>query len=82
MTIDKRDYIKIPNWLITLALPALVSAFVAFSSISSSKAVSESKIQKLEQDTQNLQDNKIDRNEFNLIIKQLDEIKSAIKDKK
>lgn len=78
MTIDKKEVVILPKWLIFLLLPMLVSAIVAYGIMTASGAVVQSKIQQHSEDINKIQDNKIDRHEFNLIIKQLDAIQKKL----
>lgn len=82
MTIDKKEVVILPKWLIFLLLPMLVSAIVAYGIMTASGAVVQSKIQQHSEDINKIQDNKIDRHEFNLIIKQLDAIQKKLDTRK
>ena len=76
MTIDKKEVITLPKWLVILVLPMLISAIVAFGSISAWKGSYETKAMRNEQEIQKLDEKKVDRNEFNQLINTLNRIEN------
>ena len=78
MTIDKKDVITLPKWLVILVLPMLVSGLVAFGAISTWKGSYETKASRNEAEIQKLYDQKTDRNEMNLLINTLNRIENKL----
>ena len=74
MTIDKKDVVTLPKWLVILVLPMIISAIVAYGLVSETKATLETKSVRNEQEITRLQDQKIDRNELNQLINTLNRI--------
>ena len=74
MTIDKRSEITIPMPVISVVLSGLTAILIAWGSISYLKAQSETNKSNIEA----LRKEKIDRNEFNLIIKKLDTLEEIM----
>jgi len=65
MTIDKKEVITLPKWLVILVLPMLISAIITYGGLSGTKATLQTKALRNEQEIQRLYDQKCDRNEFN-----------------
>lgn len=74
MTVDKKDVITIPKWLVIWLLPMLVSGVVAFGVVSEIKAQLQIKAERNEKEIERLQDQKVDRNEFNQLINTLNRL--------
>jgi hypothetical protein len=74
MTIDKRSEITLPMPLVSVGLSALTAILIAWGSISYLKNQAETNKMNIE----NLRKEKIDRNEFNLVIKKLDDIEKKL----
>ena len=78
MTIDKKEVITLPKWLIVLVLPMLVSGLVAYGAISSWKGSYENKVETNELQIQRLDERKVDRNEFNQLLNTLNRIENKL----
>ena len=74
MTIDKRNELVLPMPLISILLSALTAILIAWGSISNLKNQAETNKSNIE----NLRKEKIDRNEFNLVIQKLNNIESKL----
>lgn len=80
MTIDKKEVITLPKWLVILVLPGLVSALVAYGAWSSWKGSTDTESQRNKQDIQKLYDQKADRSENTLIMNSLERIEKKLDD--
>lgn len=78
MTIDKKEVITLPKWLVILVLPMLVSAIVAFGAISAWKGSYETKAERNEHEIQKLYDQKTDRTEMNILLNTLNRIENKL----
>jgi len=78
MTIDKKEVITLPKWLVILVLPMIVSLVVSFGLMSETKATLETKAHRNEAEIQKLYDQKTDRNEMNLLINTLNRIENKL----
>lgn len=78
MTVDKKDVITIPKWLVIWVAPMVVSAVVAFGTISAWKGKYETKAIRNEQEIQRLDEKKVDRNELNQLINTLNRIENKL----
>ena len=78
MTVDKKDVITIPKWLVIWLLPMLVSGVVAFGVVSEIKAQLQIKAERNEKEIERLQDQKVDRYEFNQLINTLHSIERKL----
>ena len=74
MTIDKKEVISIPKWLILVIIPILVGGMGGYASSRASSARTEKQV---EVNTR-LLDSKVSRDEFALVIKQLDRIELSV----
>lgn len=78
MTVDKKEVITIPKWLVIWISPAIVSIIIGYGAYKTFSANIET-IQIMQKDQiKQLQDSKIDRNEFNIILQQLDKIEKKL----
>ncbi|MBV5313778.1 MAG: hypothetical protein JZU47_10810 [Prolixibacteraceae bacterium] len=78
MTVDKKDIITIPKWLVIWVAPMLVSAIVAFGTISAWKGKYETKAARNEQEIQRLDERKVDRKEMDLLLNTLNRIENKL----
>ena len=74
MTVDKSQTIKIPIWLVSIMLPLIVTAIGVYGLTTAFKAETQTEIKQLKQS----QDRKIDRTEFDLILKSLDKFDKSL----
>lgn len=80
MTIDKSKTIVIPVWLISVIMSLLVTGFTTWGVISATKATLEVRTSRTERDIELMQKEKADRIETAMVMEQLKDIKSGIKD--
>ena len=78
MTIDKKEVITLPKWLVILVLPMLVSGLVAYGAMSSWKGSYENKVETNEIQIQKLDEKKVDRNEYNQLLNTLNRIENKL----
>ncbi len=82
MTVDKKEVVILPKWLVLGLMPTIIGAITAYGVYTATGAVVQTKIQQHAEEINKLQETKIDRNEFNLILKQLDAIQRKLDEKK
>ena len=70
MTLDKSKTLEVPVWLISTILSVLVSAFVVWGGIASAK----SSLTRAEQDIEILRKEKVNRDEFQMVVQKLNDI--------
>jgi len=78
MTLDKNDIITLPKWLVILVLPMIVSAIISFGLFRANAAQQEEKVNNVVITTNELKQNKVDRNEFIMIQNQLNRIEGKV----
>lgn len=78
MTVDKKEVITIPKWLVIWVIPMIISLIVAYGTISTWKGSYETKAIRNEQEIIRLQDQKVDRNEIANLREQLNRIESKL----
>ena len=78
MTVDKKEVITLPKWLVILVLPMLVSGLVAYGAMSSWKGSYENKVETNEIQIQKLDEKKVDRNEYNQLLNTLNRIENKL----
>lgn len=78
MTINKEDVITLPKWLVIVVLPMTVSAIISFGVFKAGAAKQEEKVSNIENVTDKLEREKVDRNEFTLIQSQLNRIEEKV----
>lgn len=76
MTVEKGNYIKIPTALVSVLLPLVVAAVIGYGT---AKASISSTQKQVEMNTQVLE-KKVDKEVYDLLQKNLDEIKRDVKD--
>ena len=76
MTIDKREVITIPKWIILIVLPIVIGGIGGYATSRFNAGKSETRINYLEKTI----DNKVDRNEFQQIEKLLIRIDGKLDD--
>ena len=78
MTLDRKKYIQIPTWLLTIALPLIIAAITSYGIYKASNAKNEAKIEQLEK----AQNEKVNKGEadvqFNLVQKSLERIENKL----
>ncbi len=74
MTVDKKDVITIPKWLVIWISPAIVSVIIGYGAYKTFSANIETTLTLQKDQIKQLQESKIERNEFNLILNQLRDI--------
>lgn len=80
MTISKERTINIPVWLVSILLPLIIGVAGTFVTYNVKSAETEFKTNANSKQIELIQNDKIGRNEFNLIIKQLDRIEDKLDD--
>lgn len=80
MTVDKKDVVTIPKWLVIVILPLLVSILGSLVTVATAKANLESGVDNNEKQINKLFEQKTDRNEQALIMKSLERIESKLDD--
>jgi len=78
MTVDKKEVITLPKWLVILVLPMLVSGLVAYGAMSSWKGTYENKVETNEVQIQRLEEKKVNRDEYNQLINTLNRIENKL----
>lgn len=78
MTIDKREVITIPKWLVIVVLPMIISGLVAFGSISTWKGSIETKTSRNEKEIETLFTKKVEYSEYNRLFMTLERIEKKI----
>jgi hypothetical protein len=78
MTIRKDDIITLPTWMVVLLLPIVVSAVISFGVFKASAAQQKEKVDNVINTTNELKQNKVDRNEFIMIQNQLNRIEEKV----
>ncbi len=73
----KSDHIQVPVWVIGLLVVVIGAIITGYSSITSNVSTLKSQVARDSGDIKILYQSKIPRSEFNLIIKELDEIKAS-----
>lgn len=74
MTVDKKDVITIPKWLVIWISPAIVSVIIGYGAYKTFSANIETTLTLQKDQIKQLQESKIERNEFNMILNQLRDI--------
>jgi uncharacterized membrane protein (DUF106 family) len=78
MTVDKKEIITIPKYLVIIVVPIIVSVLSSLITDATTKATLETKITKQDQEIQQLFETKTDRTEQTLIMKSLDRIEAKL----
>lgn len=78
MTIDKKEIITLPKWLVIVLLPSIISAIVTLSMVSLYAGGITEKVKKSESEIELLNKNKFDRNEANLMLNSLNRIENKL----
>lgn len=78
MTIPKEKTINIPVWLVSILLPLIIGAGGAYVTYNQQAAMTEFKTEENCKQIELIQKDKIGRDEFNLILKQLDRIEDKL----
>lgn len=78
MTLDKNDIITLPKWLVIVVLPMVVSAIISFGLFRANAAQQEEKVNNVINVTNELKQNKVERNEFIMIQNQLNRIEEKV----
>lgn len=78
MTIPKEKTINIPIWLVSILLPLLIGAGGAYVTYNNQAARTEFKTIENSKQIELIQKDKVGRDEFNLILKQLDRIEDKL----
>ena len=76
MTVDKRDNIEIPQWMLSLLVSAIGAVFVFWGLWATVKE----KVMATERNVETLRTDKVDRNEFILFKEQLNKIETGVHD--
>jgi len=71
MTLDRKKYIQIPTWLLTIALPLIIAAITSYGIYKSQNAKNEEKIEQLEK----AQSEKVNKGEVDV---QFQDVKNAL----
>jgi len=74
MTIDKSKSIEVPVWLVSVILSILFSAFVVWGGIAQGKI----SLNRAEKDIETLRQEKVNRQEFNIVIDKLNIIERKL----
>lgn len=78
MTIDKSKTINIPVWLVSVIVPIVITLLTSFGVLTSAKATLETRAKRNEQDIETLRKEKIQRDEFTLVIQKLNSIETKL----
>ena len=78
MTIDKRDSIEIPQWLLSLLVSIIGAVFVFWGLWSSAKTKLELKAERNEKEIENLRVEKVNKVEFTLVLDRLISIENKL----
>lgn len=78
MTIPKERTVNIPVWLVSILLPLVIGAGGTYVTYNQQASRTEFKTNENSKQIEYLQSDKIGRNEFNLILKQLDRIEDKL----
>lgn len=74
MTIDKSKTVTLPVWLISVIISLLVTGFTTWGMLASTKATLELKAERNEKDIRNLQDEKVSKDNFQMVLEKLNSI--------
>jgi len=74
MTIDKRENVTIPVWLISIIMSLLIAGFTAWGLASAKAAAAEIRLEHIEKDMSK----KVNKDEMNMVINRLDRIERKI----
>ena len=77
MTIEKNKTITLPVWLVSVIISLLATGFTTWGIVSASKATLELRATHNENNIKGLQDNKVERSEFNLVLNKLNSLESG-----
>jgi hypothetical protein len=80
MTIEKSKTINIPVWLVSIIMPLIVTLITTWGILSGTVAELKLQARTNKDNIETLHSEKIDRNEFNQVTKQLEDIKAGVKD--
>lgn len=78
MAINRNESIVIPVWLIGILLPIIISIVVSYGVMTAGKATLDERSVKNAFEIETLKQNKVDRNEMNLIILSLTRIEGKL----
>lgn len=78
MTVDRNSTIKIPTWIITVALPMVVAGVISYGVNKANEARTDEKISQHSVAIKTIQETKVDRNEQNLILNSLQRIEEKL----
>ena len=78
MTIDKKDIITLPKWLVILVFPMIISGIMTLSLVSLYAGGLKEKVEKTEIDVRDLDQSKVDRNEATQMLNSLNRIETKL----
>lgn len=80
MTLDKRDNIEIPQWVLSLLVSIIGAVFVFWGLWSSAKTKLELKAERNEKEIETLRLEKVSKSEFTLVLDRLISIENKLDD--
>jgi len=78
MTIDKRETINVPTWLVAVFAPIIIAGIVSYGVSQSAKGATDTKIIRAEQDIETLRKEKVSKDEMTLILDRLKSIEGKL----
>lgn len=75
---DKSKTVTLPVWLISVIISILITGFTTWGIVSTKNATLETKTARVEEDIRNLQAEKVDRNEFKMVVDKLNSIENKL----
>jgi uncharacterized protein YpmS len=78
MTLDKKEVITIPKWLVVILSPVIVALVVSFGSMNLWKGASDTKLDRAEQEIEKLDNEKVDRTEFNQLMNAMNRVEDKL----
>lgn len=78
MTLDKKEVITLPKWLVIIVAPMIVAGIVTYGSVNFWKGSAETKINRAEAEIQKLDEKKLDRDEFEQLMKTINRVEDKL----